>query len=122
MKKSAAIVASLMLAAGAQAQECSAPEAPTLPAGESSSMEQMLEGQKAVKTYQAANLEYMACLETVFTDAEKAAKEGPDDGKTAAQKTYKEAMDAYNEAVAKEEAVAGDFNAQIRAYKAANPG
>ena len=81
----------------------------------------MLEGQKAVKAFQAANLEYMGCLETKFTAAEEAAKKGSDEEKADAQKVYNESMNAYNAAVTKEEEVAGQFNTEIREYKAANP-
>ena len=121
MNKIAVLVAGMVFAAGAAAEDCTAPEAPTLPEGGSSTMEQMLEGQKAVKAFQAANLEYMGCLETKFTAAEKAAKSGSDEEKADAQKVYNESMNAYNAAVTKEEEVVGQFNTEIREYKAANP-
>ena len=121
MNKIAVLIAGMVVAVGAAADDCTAPEAPSLPDGGSSTMEQMLEGQKAVKAFQAENLEYMGCLEARFTAAEQAAKEGPDDEKAAAQEQYTEAMNAYNAAVTKEEEVAGQFNTEIREYKAANP-
>ena len=122
MNKIAVIVAGMVFATGAAAEDCTAPEAPSLPDGGSSTMEQMLEGQKAVKAFQAENLEYMGCLEARFTAAEEAAKKGSDEEKAAAQEEYTEAMNAYNAAVTKEEEVAGQFNTEIREYKAANPG
>lgn len=122
MNKLTVLAAGLLFTAGAAADDCTAPEAPALPNGETSTMEDMLGGQKAVKAFQAANLEYMSCLETRFTAAQEAAKSGSDEEKSAAQATYTEAMDAYNAAVTKEEEVAGQFNAEIREYKAANPG
>jgi hypothetical protein len=122
MNKITVLVAGMVFAAGATAEDCNAPDAPSLPDGGSSTMEQMLEGQKAVKAFQAANLEYMSCLEAKFTAAEEAAKEGSDEEKAAAQAEYTESMDAYNAAVTKEEEVAGQFNTEIREYKAANPG
>ena len=121
MNKIVVLVAGTLFAASAVAEDCTAPAAPSLPDGGSSTMEQMLEGQQAVKAFQAANLEYMTCLETRFTAAEQAAKEGSDDEKAAAQEEYNEAMNAYNAAVTKEEEVAGQFNTEIREYKAANP-
>ena len=81
----------------------------------------MLEGQKSVKTFQTANLEYMACLEEGMKAAEEAAKNAPDGEKEATQATYDKAVEAYNSAVSKEEEVAGQFNTEIREYKAANP-
>jgi hypothetical protein len=65
----------------------------------------------------------MGCLEKEFTAAEAAVLEGTsDEDKEAAQATYQKAIDAYNAAVSKEEEVAGQFNTEIREYKAANPG
>ncbi len=101
----------------ALADDCTAPEAPTLPDGASSSMEQMLEGQKAVKTFQAANLEYMQCLEPALSAAEMQVKEGVE----GAEDSYKAIEERYNAAVSLEEEVAGQFNTEIREYKAANP-
>ncbi len=111
-----------LLSSASFAGDCKQPAAPELPDGTKSSMEQMLEGQKAVKAFQTANLEYMGCLEKEFTAAEAASKEGSDEEKAAAMEKHGKAVDAYNAAVSKEEEVAGEFNTQIRAYKAANPG
>jgi hypothetical protein len=110
----------LALALGATpalAADCVAPEPPTMPDGASSTMEDMLDGQKAVKAFQAANLEYMKCLEPALAEAEAAVKAG-DEG---ADKTYQKAQETYNSAVSAEESVAGQFNTEIREYKAANP-
>ena len=118
--------AALALALGSStgmAGDCSGPQAPSLPDGATASMEDMLAGQKAIKAYQAANLEYMGCLEKEFTAAEAAVLESSsEDDKKAAQTTYQEAVDAYNAAVSQEEEIAGQFNTEIREYKAANPG
>ena len=84
-------------------------------------MEQMIAGQKAVKTFQAANIEYMGCLEKAFNEAAAAAKDATGDAQAAAQAQHDTAEAAYNNAVSKEEEVAGQFNSAIRAYKAANP-
>jgi uncharacterized protein YaaN involved in tellurite resistance len=109
----------LALASPAALAECVNPTVPTLPKGAKSTMDQMLEAQKAVKTFQTANIEYMNCLEKQFTAAEAATKEGSDADKKAAQTEYDKAIEAYNTAVSREEAVAGQFNAEIRDYKAA---
>ena len=107
-----------MGSASALAGDCTPPEAPALPDGATSTMEQMLEGQKAVKAFQAANLDYMKCLEPSLTAAEAALKEGEE----GAAETYQAVQDSYNAAVSAEEEVAGQFNTEIREYKAANPG
>ena len=113
----------LTLASSQAFAECTSPEAPSLPDGATASMEDMLAGQKAVKTFQAANVAYMKCLEEGFTAAEEVAKNGTtDEEKAAAQAEYTQGIDAYNDAVSKEEEVAGQFNVEIREYKAANPG
>lgn len=117
--KPAQLTALALILAGSQtlAADCTAPEKPTVPEGGSATMDQMLEGQKAVKTYQETNLEYMKCLEPAMAEAKLAAEQGED----AALERYTAAQEAYNAAVSAEEEVAGEFNTQIRAYKAANP-
>jgi hypothetical protein len=99
------------------AGECVPPEAPTVPDGAAASMEQMLAGQKAVKTFQTANIEYMACLEPKISAAQAEVESGSEDVSAAVKKLE----ERYNEAVSIEEEVAGQFNTAIRAYKAANP-
>jgi hypothetical protein len=113
--------AALGLIAGnttALAADCTAPTAPALPDGATANMEQMLEGQQAVKAFQAATLEYMKCLEPALNAAEAGIKAGEE----GAEAAYQAAQEAYNGAVSAEEAVAGQFNTEIREYKAANPG
>ncbi len=99
------------------AGECVPPEPPTVPNGDSSSMEQMLAGQKTVKTFQAANLEYMACLEPQITAAQTELESGSEEASAA----VKELEERYNEAVSVEDGLAEKFNTAIRTYKAANP-
>ena len=109
----------LLLGSGyAVAGDCTAPAMPTLPDGATASMEQMLEGQKAVKTFQAANLDYMKCLEPGLTEAKTKAEAGEE----GASDTYNAALEVYNAAVSSEEDLAGRFNQAVRDYKAANPG
>jgi len=124
MKKLGFAMAILTLGSSAAMADCAKPDTPQLPDGASATMEDMLAGQKAVKTFQTANMEYMKCLEQVFTTAEAKVKEGADSADEAvaeAQKAYTEAVEAYNAAVSAEETVAGQFNTEIREYKAANP-
>jgi hypothetical protein len=101
----------------AMAEDCVAPTPPAIPEGEESSLEQMLNGQKAVKAFQEANLAYMSCLEPKLTAAEEAAKAGTE----GAAENYLKLQETYNNAVSKEEEVAGKFNSEIRDYKTANP-
>lgn len=101
----------------AMAEDCVAPDAPSISEGEESTLEQMLASQKAVKEFQAANLEYMSCLEPKLTAAEAAAKEGQE----GAVESYQKIQETYNAAVSREEEVATKFNNEIRDYKTANP-
>ena len=58
-----ALLALVLGSSFSMAGDCTDPVAPTLPDGGTASMEDMLAGQKAVKDFQAANLEYMSCVE-----------------------------------------------------------
>ena len=121
MKKLQLAALGLALAMGSamsSAEDCVAPEAPQVAEGEDSTLEQMLATQKAVKTFQEANLAYMACLEPQLTAAEAAAGEGQE----GAADNFMQIQETYNAAVSKEEEVAGKFNSEIRDYKTANPG
>lgn len=113
------ITALVLNSAASMAADCVAPDSPDVPDGATATMEQMLEGQKAVKAFQAANLEYMGCLDPLVAEAAAAAK--ADGASDSAIALVKELEAKYNAAVSKEEAVAGSFNTAIRAYKAANP-
>jgi hypothetical protein len=102
------------------ADDCTAPDAPTLPDGSSATLEQMLAGQQAVKAFQAANSEYRTCLEPKVSAAETAAagdSPGPE-----LQEALKQLNDEYNASVSREEDLATQFNTQLHAYKEANPG
>jgi hypothetical protein len=105
----------------ALADDCTNPEAPAIPDGASATMDQMIGGQKAVKAFQAANIEYMACLEPGIAAAGEQLANASGDAKKAAKEAHEAKEAAYNAAVSVEESVAGDFNAAIRAYKTANP-
>lgn len=101
--------------------QCQKPGQPLVPDGSEATMEAMLAGQKAVKAFQASNMEYMQCLEARYSAAEADAKSASDeDSKALAQADYARSIDAYNAAVSAEEAVAEKFNVALRAYKAAN--
>ena len=114
-------LAVLALALGSimsSAEECMAPDAPQVGEGEDSTLEQMLATQKAVKTFQEANLAYMACLDPILAAAEADVKEGQE----GAADNFVQIQETYNAAVSKEEEVADKFNTEIRDYKTANPG
>ncbi|MBT4518526.1 MAG: hypothetical protein HOC23_00860 [Halieaceae bacterium] len=122
MKIVHALALGLFLSSTTTMAECVSPDAPELPSGADSTMDDMLGGQKMVKTYQAANIEYMKCLEAIISEADAAIAQGTEEEQAAAHATHSEATESYNAAVSAEESVAGQFNTEIRAYKAANPG
>lgn len=104
------LLASLILIFSTQAvfAECSRPTAPQLPDGETSDLEAMVEGQKAVKAYVAATEAYLDCLNA---EGEAAAETETPDEQLAR-------IEEHNSAVDDMEAVAGQFNEEIREYKA----
>ena len=121
LRGSAALAAALLAGGVQAAHNCEQPLMPTLPDGAKATMEEMLEGQKSVKAFQASNMSYMKCLEEHFQAAESNAKNAPDAADRAvAREEYEGAIDAYNAAVSAEEEVAGQFNVELREYKAAN--
>ena len=72
-----------------------------------------------MKAFQAANADYMTCLDPLIIAAEVAAagdSPGPDLKATLAQLN-----DDYNASVSAEEEVANEFNVALREYKEANP-
>ncbi len=111
------LLATALTSVSALADDCALGDAPGLPNGASSSMDEMVAGQQSVKAFQADALAYRACLDEGMKAIESAAAEGDED----AADNFKIMTDAYNASVATEEALANDFNAEIRAYKAANP-
>ncbi len=118
----AAILGLLVVSTYATAGDCINPETPAIPDGASSTIEQMIASQKAVKSFQAANIEYMACIEPGLTAAGVDLEAASKNDKAAAQAAYDELEAAYNDAVSVEEEAADQFNAAIREYKGANPG
>ncbi len=121
MKVVNSLLAVLALGSSMAMAECVQPETPSLPDGASATMDEMIAGQQAVKTFQAANLEYMGCLEGKFTAAKTEIESGKAEDPKALQAAYEQSIDAYNAAVSTEEEVAGQFNTEIREYRAANP-
>lgn len=121
MKVVNSLIAALALGSSMAMADCVQPEAPSLPDGASASMDEMIAGQQAVKSFQDENLEYMGCLEEEFTAAKKQIEGGEAEDPKALQAVYKKSIEAYNEAVSTEETVAGQFNTEIREFRAANP-
>ncbi len=103
-------LAMLGLAFGVNAQTCDYPESVSMPDGRTASKEEMVAGQKMVKTYMAAMEEYLDCI-----DAETNAS-----GEEPTDEERKILVSRHNAAVDEMETIAAAFNEQVRAYKAAN--
>jgi cyclophilin family peptidyl-prolyl cis-trans isomerase len=87
------------------ADDCDAPEQPTIPDGTASTMEQMVAGQAQVKQFVSGGETYLACLAKIIDNEER----------TAADRNA--AIGEHNRMVSAMEQTASDFNAQIRAFK-----
>ncbi len=114
--------------------DCKSPAVPSLPDGAVSTLEEMLAGQKAMKDFQAEVVRYRACLVGIDEDISddlstaqaaidakldemrKQVLEADDEAKNA----HEELLAKYNAAVDSEAAIAGEFNIEIREYKAVN--
>lgn len=104
----------LLLAVNTASADCSKPEMPTLPDGNSASMEEMVAGQKAVKAFMAESGSFLECLDKKAAELEAPADE------TEEQKAAREAAHVaiYNTAVDEQENIANGFNTAIKAFKA----
>ncbi|MEP5837506.1 MAG: hypothetical protein ABJ322_07295 [Marinobacter sp.] len=90
------------------AAECNRPAAPTLPDGDTAELQAMVDGQKAVKAYVTATEAYLDCLNS--KSAEAGAEADPD--------AELARIEEHNAAVDEMEKIAGEFNDEIREYKA----
>ncbi len=92
---------------GATALACEAPDTPAVPDGGSASQAEMVDGQKAVKSYMTAANDYLACLDEAIKDAVRKSE------KAEMNRAYNRAVDQMNE-------IADAFNRALRDFKAAN--
>ena len=97
--------------------DCPYPTAPTkIPDGATATLQEMVDGQKAVGEYQKAINEYTACIDKELDDAisKGGDKLKPDDKK----KMQQVEAQKHNAAVDQLQAVADRFNEQVKVYKA----
>lgn len=103
----------VIVAGGAAATSlaCEYPALITVPDGQTSTMEELIIAQAAVREYMAGMEAYLACVNEEMNVA------GDD-----APVEYKSIMfSRHNAAVAEMEAIASSFNEQVQTYKEANP-
>lgn len=105
-----------MLTVGAANAECIYPKTPSdMPIGTQASEQEMIDGMKAVKTYNNEVTAYLSCLDMKMeTDIAAAGAAAPAD-----QVAQIKAINAkrHNAAVEELEAHAARFNDQVKAYK-----
>jgi hypothetical protein len=106
-----------LLTAGAAGAECVYPKAPSnVPDGATATQEQMVEGMKGVKEYNAAVTEYLGCLEQEMNARVQAAgTDAPPDQIEQIKAIHNK---RHNAAVEELEAHAARFNEQVKVYKA----
>ena len=97
--------------------ECPYPQAPTkIPDGATATLQEMVDGQKAVGTYQKEINDYTACIDKELD--EQLAKGG--DKLKPEQKAEMQKVEAqkHNAAVDQLQAIADRFNEQVKVFKA----
>ena len=125
MKVLIAIASTAVLSAGAAYADCSYPTPPDhIPDGNTATLQEMVEAQKAVKEYDKAINAYVACIQLERNDAVgKIAK--PGEKPTADQKKAMDDMERvevqkHNAAIDQLQSIADRFNEQVKVYKAKN--
>ncbi len=112
--RTAALAALVFLAHGALA--CDYPQRASVPDGATATKDEMISGQKGVKTYIAAMEEYLACIEAEQAQAMLSlGDEVDEENKRQREELFNK---KYNAAVEEMNLVAEEFNIQVRAYKA----
>ncbi len=109
-------------AAGTAYADCKAPSAPRkMPNGKKATEEQMVEAHKAVKDFDAATNDYIACLQAEG-EAEMAKVEqreqDPKKKEKQKEKINSAMVKKQNAAVDVDKALAARFNEQVKAFKA----
>jgi len=96
---------------------CDYPHRTDVPDGSTATKEEMIAGQRGVKTYMGTMEEYLSCIEA----AEQETVAGADDVDEAAKQQRIDMFNKkYNAAVEEMNLVAEEFNIQVRAYKERN--
>jgi hypothetical protein len=115
LTRTAIFVAMIFAAQGALA--CDYPQRIDVPNGATATKDEMIAGQKGVKTYMASMEEYLACIEADEAQAVLALNNVNEDTKRQREDLFNK---KYNAAVEEMNLVAEEFNVQVRAYKDRN--
>ena len=93
---------------------CDYPRRPDLPIGSKASKDDMLEGQRAVKTYMASMEEYLSCIDKEEKEILASMGDLSEEEKVSREAALNK---KYNAAVEEMELLAARFNEQVRSYK-----
>lgn len=110
------IILSALLLAAPLTFACDYPQRASVPDGATATKEEMINGQRDVKSYMAAMEEYLSCIEA----AEQETVAGNELDEDARQQRIAMFNKKYNAAVDEMNLVAAEFNIQVRAYKERN--
>jgi hypothetical protein len=106
-------------AAAAAIEDCSAPSPPAVPDAAKASHAEMVAAHTAFQAYDAATKTFTGCVDAaVDRISQQFAQAGADELHTV--KVL--GIGAHNQAIDQEQALADQFNTQVRAYKAKHPG
>jgi hypothetical protein len=111
--KTAASVALVFIAQGALA--CDYPQRADVPDGATATKDEMIAGQRGVKSYMASMEEYLACIEA--EEAQAVLELGDQIDEDARLQRAEMFNKKYNAAVEEMNLVAEEFNIQVRTYK-----
>ena len=124
MKVFIAIAATAVLSAGTAYADCSYPTPPDhIPDGNTATLQEMVDAQKAVKEYDKAINAYVACIQLERNDAVTKLAPKPGEKPSAEQKKAMDDLDRvevqkHNAAIDQLQSVADRFNEQVKVYKA----
>jgi hypothetical protein len=116
MNKTIKLICSISVLFAAQsALACDYPDRVSIPNGTTATKEEMLEGQRGVKTF-VANMEvYLACI----VDEEKMARAAIEEISPEDEQQREDMLNKkYNAAVSEMERLAAQFNVEVQAYRA----
>jgi hypothetical protein len=106
-------------AAAAAIEECNAPNPPAVPDAAKASHAEMIAAHTAFQAYDTATKNYTGCVDAAVDKiTQQFAQAGADELNTV--KVL--GLGAHNQAIDQEQALADQFNAQVRAFKAKHPG
>ncbi|MGB5721195.1 MAG: hypothetical protein WBM34_10905 [Woeseiaceae bacterium] len=107
------LISLMMVFAAPLALACDYPHRVDVPDGTTATKDEMIAGQRAIKSYMSAMDEYLSCIEAAEQET-IAADEADTSGKQQRIEMYNK---KYNAAVDEMNLLAEQFNVQVRAYK-----